>query len=402
MKTMLEKMKNKKCILACSGGPDSMALLDMARRSGVLCVVCHVNYNMRASALRDQKIVSDYCHKYDLPFFFESVYFDGKGNFQNWARQVRYEFFKQIFHKQECDAILTAHHHDDVLETFLMQKERKSSPSTFGIAEKETILDCCIMRPLLNTTKQELLDYCAEHEIAYGLDESNQSDSYTRNRIRKKLACMTLEQHKDLLEEMYQRNGLKKEWDQKINAILTEKMTIETLFSFEQPELLLFNWIRQYGHLQLSHKVCCDLLKQINTSKNVEISLSNYVKLSKMYNWLALYQKLDVSYCYVLDTIELLSTPYFSIRKKGSSTEAVTLSEDDFPLTIRNAQKEDAIVLQFGTKKIFRWFIDRKIPWEQRRSWPVVVNRHGDVILVPQIGCDCKHYSNNPTCFVVK
>ncbi|MFR0979969.1 MAG: tRNA lysidine(34) synthetase TilS, partial [Holdemania filiformis] len=48
------------------------------------------------------------------------------------------------------------------------------------------------------------------------------------------------------------------------------------------------------------------------------------------------------------------------------------------------------------------WFIDRKIPPDQRRRWPVVVNCRGEIILVPKIGCNVAHYSNNPTCFVIK
>ncbi|MBQ7890489.1 MAG: tRNA lysidine(34) synthetase TilS, partial [Erysipelotrichaceae bacterium] len=58
--------------------------------------------------------------------------------------------------------------------------------------------------------------------------------------------------------------------------------------------------------------------------------------------------------------------------------------------------------LRFGTKKLNRWFIDRKIHRNERLRWPVVLNRHGEVILVPGIGCDLEHYSNNPTCFVLK
>ena len=87
---------------------------------------------------------------------------------------------------------------------------------------------------------------------------------------------------------------------------------------------------------------------------------------------------------------------------QGETTEAVTLAEEDFPITIRSPQPQDAIQLRFGKKRLNRWFIDRKIPPDQRRSWPVVVNRRGEIVLVPKIGCNVAHYSNNPTCFVIK
>ena len=80
----------------------------------------------------------------------------------------------------------------------------------------------------------------------------------------------------------------------------------------------------------------------------------------------------------------------------------MTLHEDDFPITIRNVEEHDVIELRFGNKKINRWFIDRKIPKKERKIWPVVVNAKGNVILVPKIGCDIAHFSNNPTIFVLK
>jgi tRNA(Ile)-lysidine synthase len=121
-----------------------------------------------------------------------------------------------------------------------------------------------------------------------------------------------------------------------------------------------------------------------------------------MYHLIEICEKKEVLYSYVLERLELMNTEYFTISDDGKSTEAVTLSEDDFPVVVRNARNGDAISLRFGTKKLSRWFIDRKIPKDERRRWPVMVNRHGEIVLVPGIGCDCEHYSNTPTCFMVK
>ena len=110
----------------------------------------------------------------------------------------------------------------------------------------------------------------------------------------------------------------------------------------------------------------------------------------------------EVAYAYTYEHIQFEKTPYFCISQTGSSVEALTLTKDDFPITIRNAKKGDQIQLRFGTKKLNRWFIDRKIPKKERKVWPVVVNKDGNVILVPKIGCDIAHFSNNPTLFVLK
>ena len=93
---------------------------------------------------------------------------------------------------------------------------------------------------------------------------------------------------------------------------------------------------------------------------------------------------------------------YFKISKEGSSVEALTLSESDFPITIRSPKPMDAIQLRFGRKKVNRFFIDRKISHKERKTYPIVVNRMGNVVLVPKLGCDVEHYSIQPNCFVLK
>ena len=110
----------------------------------------------------------------------------------------------------------------------------------------------------------------------------------------------------------------------------------------------------------------------------------------------------EISYSYVYDHAVFEKTPYFETAPHGTGVEAVTLQATDWPITIRNAQPQDAIQLRFGVKKLNRWFIDRKIPKKERKLWPVVVNAAGNVILVPKIGCDIAHFSNNPTLFVLK
>lgn len=100
--------------------------------------------------------------------------------------------------------------------------------------------------------------------------------------------------------------------------------------------------------------------------------------------------------------IELFATPYFRIAENGESTEAVTLYQEDFPITIRNPRPQDAIQLRFGIKTLKPVVYRQEDPADQRRRWPVVVNRRGEIVLVPKIGCNVAHYSNNPTCFVIK
>ena len=86
----------------------------------------------------------------------------------------------------------------------------------------------------------------------------------------------------------------------------------------------------------------------------------------------------------------------YRIEEGSSGVNAVTVSEKDFPLTIRSFREGDAIVMRFGTKQVHRFFIDRHIPLYQRKTWPVVENAAGEIILVPGLGCDITHYSIKP------
>ena len=93
---------------------------------------------------------------------------------------------------------------------------------------------------------------------------------------------------------------------------------------------------------------------------------------------------------------------YFSLSDKGGPMEGVTLKEDDFPIIIRNAREKDHISMRYGKRKLNRFFIDAKIPLRKRLTWPVMVNREGNVILVPGIGCDRLHYSEKHNMFMIE
>ena len=122
-------VKNRLYILAVSGGPDSIFLLEKMRYEGYNLVVAHVNYKKRKSSDYDEKLVRNYCQKYSLPcevYQFQGSEYNFIRNFQDKARQVRYNFFQKLTDKYQTKYIVVAHHLDDHLETYLLQKQRKS------------------------------------------------------------------------------------------------------------------------------------------------------------------------------------------------------------------------------------------------------------------------------------
>nr|CAG8433656.1 12618_t:CDS:2 [Entrophospora candida] len=120
--------KDRLYILGISGGPDSMFLLNNLRREKYKFIVSHINYKKRIDSDRDEKIVRDYCQNYSLPlevYQVENVNYFLKGNFQDKARKIRYNFFQRLAEKYQTRYIVVAHHFDDHLETYLLQKQRK-------------------------------------------------------------------------------------------------------------------------------------------------------------------------------------------------------------------------------------------------------------------------------------
>lgn len=394
-------------VLGVSGGPDSMALFDMCIKQGIKVVAVHMNYQKRDSSNRDMAIVRDYCDKYGIAFEYRMQNKQCIGNFQAFARQERYAFYKEMVQKYHASGVLLAHHRDDHLETYLMQKQRESIGVYYGIQKETVVMDCCIIRPLLGVGKQELEAYCKENEVPYGIDESNLSNAYARNKIRHEIIERMSGQEKEELALEIEDENLKLQNQRKETQKFLDVWdgNIDCLQGFDPYELqqILFQWIDGCCHCHLSGSQIRELADFVQSkAKNWTKDIQRQYSIYSEYGKLCIDSNEDQSYAYIYPQCRYQKTPYFEISPQGSSVEAVTLQDSDFPITIRSAKPGDEIRLRFGTKKLNRWFIDRKIPKKERKTWPVVMNALGNIILVPKIGCDIEHFSNNPTLFVLK
>lgn len=178
----------RKFLAAVSGGPDSMALLDKYKKQ--IVAVCHVNYNIRQTAKRDYLIVKRYCLKNKIKLFIKDVNKETysqyhSNNFENVARQIRYEFFLEVSKKTKINTILIGHNLDDFVETAYMQFKRKSKSLYYGIKKKSNYKELKIERPLLHIRKKSLEQYCIDNSVSFGIDETNLSDEHERNKVRK-------------------------------------------------------------------------------------------------------------------------------------------------------------------------------------------------------------------------
>ena len=384
---MLNLDKNKKYLLACSFGPDSMALCDMLLKEGYRFGVAHVNYHLRQEADEEEFELRNYCLIHGIGIFVKSIRENlGDNNLEAKCRDIRYNFFIDVVKNNGYDALLVAHQEDDLIETYLMQKKRKNLVNYFGIKEISYFTDVEIIRPLLKYRKKELLIYCRMFAVPYAIDKTNLEDHFLRNQIRHQVVeQMTPEERKDILKEIDSENEKLAAVFEKISKINSNK--IEDYNRLNETEFL-------YAIVALGRKIKSDFtiskeqgneLRKVLLSEKPNVSLTvDELCFVKEYDEFSI--KEDVEACdyeYVLKEPGALDTPYFSLDfTNGASNRNV--SPEDYPLTIRNARADDAYQIKDYKKELRRLFIDWKMPVSLRNRWPIIINKDGIIIYVPR------------------
>ncbi|RGS31670.1 tRNA lysidine(34) synthetase TilS [Eubacterium sp. AF22-8LB] len=381
-----------KCVVACSGGPDSMALLDQLNKQGRDIVVAHVNYKHRDTADRDENIVKEYCQKYGIPV--RVCYpIHEKGNFQAWARDVRYAFFEEVADEFDTKLLYVAHQMDDVIETYFFQKKRNMICDYYGLKQESSRHGYKIIRPLLSYTKVELQMYCVENGVSFGIDESNLTNHYTRNVIRHtQIEKMSRKEKEEWILKIEEENAVWKKQRNQINLFLKGwNYDIQLLLNQENAWLYLDSFLFNTLHHHFSRKYMEELCIQLKS--NVLIEIENYL-LERHNNKLYFLPKpKDVNY--KLNALRVGEYEDFTILSQGNRIEGFSVEASDFPLIIRRVRANDSIKMRFGNKNVHRFFVDRKISKIQRKYWLIVENKLGHVIFVPGLGCDVEHYSQN-------
>lgn len=381
-----------KCVVACSGGPDSMALLDQLNKQGKDIVVAHVNYKHRDTADRDENIVKDYCKKYDIPVRVCYPVHE-KGNFQAWARDVRYAFFEEVADAFDAKILYVAHQMDDVIETYLFQKNRNMICDWYGLKEKSMRHGYQIIRPLLSFTKSELQQYCNENGVSFGIDESNLTNHYTRNVIRHtQIEKMSRDEKEAWILKIQNENEV---WQIKRKAIeeffKDWNKDVDSLLDQEDAWLYLDTFLFHSLHHHFSKKYMEELCVQLK--RNVLIEIENF--LLERHGGKLYFMPRPKDVYYKLDELEFKDYADFVIKNEGKTIEMFSVDATDFPLVIRRVRANDTIQMRFGNKNVHRFFVDRKISKIYRKYWLVVENNVGNVIFVPGLGCDVGHYSQN-------
>jgi tRNA(Ile)-lysidine synthase len=210
---MLEKFQNhiiqnfdfligKRLLLATSGGLDSMIMVDLFHKLSFKVAIAHCNFQLRGiESFEDQNFVQNYADANEIDVFitqFDTTTFakDFKLSIQVAARELRYSWFYELLETKKYDYILTAHHADDSLETFVINLIRGTGiEGLTGIPAQNGN----IIRPLLIFSRQEIEQYAKENDIEWREDSSNTSDKYLRNKIRHNVVPVLKELNSDFL-----------------------------------------------------------------------------------------------------------------------------------------------------------------------------------------------------------
>ena len=374
-------LSGKKLLVACSGGIDSMVLADLLKRSGHDISLAHCNYNLRgAESNGDQDFVRDYATRDGIAFFTTRFNTEAFANdvglsIQIAARQLRYSWFAELLAENRLDYVLTAHHADDNLETFLINIGRGTGlEGLVGIpAQNEKII-----RPLLAFSRREIEDFATESQIAWREDSSNSSDKYLRNRLRHGVVPVLKNTNPSFLDSFAQMQSHLKQSQslaedaarlvykqvafEKGNRILFKIFELKRL---ENYRAYLYQWLKDFGFTAWD-----DIYDLVDATSGKKVLSSDFVLL-KDREVLELFPRENADaevYEIKKETTDVNIPLKLSFRRVADITRTdvnIIFADEEkltWPLTVRKWREGDWFypIGLGGKKKVSKFFKDEK------------------------------------------
>ena len=375
------QLKDKKLLLAVSGGVDSMVLLDLFYKLRFDICVVHCNFQLRGKESdADEMLVREICQDSYIPYFIES--FDtlefakeNKLSIQLAARKLRYDWFQEII-SLGFDYVLTAHHLDDNVETFLINFTRGTGlEGLTGIPAQNGN----IIRPLLPFSREEIENYAQANQIQWREDSSNASDKYFRNKLRhnivptlKELNTGFLDSFQNTLHHLQQSESLVNDASKLVfEKVVEEKenqleIHLKPLLEFQNYKAYLYQWLKNYGfsawndiydlvEAQSGKQVFSETHILLKDREKLILSERNEINKSEVFIIESIESKVNIPlklrFCKAVNIFETVSNCIF-----------VDESKIKFPLTIRKWQEGDYFYPSGmnGKKKLSKYFKDEK------------------------------------------
>ena len=407
----LKKAKGKTVCAAVSGGVDSVVLLHMLKASegvyGYTLAAVHIEHGLRGEASKgDAAFVASLCKQYAVPLYTYS--FDCKKeakakklSIETAAREYRYRVFESLLKEGKADFIATAHHLDDHAETVLMHLARGSSlTGARGIEERKGYL-----RPLLHLKKSELVRYAKANGLTYREDKTNDSDEYTRNRIRHTVLPKLELAVPNASENLVRFARLAKEDDDCLYVLSKSLIEqIEPTTAEDTGYRLCFS-----SSAPLFRRACLSVLKALGierdyTSAQLEsvfalqflqsgkkISLPSGIEARREYDKICFYRLLETpreepSHSFALGSFEMNGYTITLSDAEPVESEfgkSLRLDADAVPpAAVFRCKREGDEFEKFGggKKSLKKYLVDRKISSSLRKELPILADEEGKAV----------------------
>ena len=415
-------LKEKKLLLAISGGIDSVVLAYLLQQLDYDISLAHCNFKLRGNESDgDEQFIRDFASKNDLELFvtsFDTERFakDNKLSIQVAARQLRYIWFHQLLEENNLDYLLTAHHLDDNLETFLINFTRGTGlEGLTGIP----VQNDKIIRPLLQFSREEILEFASENKIEWREDSSNASDKYLRNKLRhevvpilKSLNPSFLNSFQDTLKHLQQSKSLAEDASVLIyKQVVTEKENQKFFRLFDLKKLpnyeaYLFEWLQPFGFTAWKD------ISNLTETQSGKFILSENYRLLKDRDFLILEAIPEEDFTiYEIEENSEINFPIklnietvFEVEKSTNPTEIYVDKETlKFPLHIRKWREGDYFCPAGidGKKKVSKYFKDEKLSLSEKENTWLLLSEN-EIVWVIGKRQDRRFYIENTTTPILK
>lgn len=414
-------LRESKFFIAVSGGIDSMVLVDLFRKMNYNFSILHCNFQLRGNESEaETQFLRDFCKDNQLHYvlrYFETEQYASKKKLstQLAARELRYNWFKEEIEKQKYDFLLTAHHADDNLETFLINLSRGTGlEGLTGIPEHNDY----IIRPLLPFSRDEILAYANENKITWKEDSSNASDKYLRNKIRHQIVPFLKELHPTFLANFDKTQKFLNESQAFIHDEINSKYTdvvqddegkkvisIDKLLQLQNWKIYLYHWLKPCGFTAWN-----DIYDLVNTNSGKQVFSEDFILL-KDREALLLFKEEEVSESYWLK--EDQNSLKFPLKIKKSKVDNISIPNKDsifvdedklsFPLEIRKWKEGEYFYpsgMQ-GKKKLSKFFKDEKYSlYDKDNQW--ILYSNNEIVWIIGKRADQRFLANNTTNNILK
>lgn len=388
-----------KVLVALSGGADSVALLRVLLVLGYHCEAAHCNFHLRGEESdRDERFVNELCKGLGVTLHvthFDTVTYASRHHVsvEMAAREMRYDWFEQLRKERGMAVIAVAHHRDDSVETFLLNLIRGAGINGLkGISPHNG----CIVRPLLEVSRQDILDYLRCLRQGYVTDSTNLQDEYMRNKIRLNILPMLRELNPSVSESIAETSRrltdvsliYNKEIEAGKERVMEKSghILISRLMEESAPAALLFEILHPLGFNSVQ---AGDVFRSLSAQSGKRFVSAGWEVLRDRTELIIRRRKLadeEVEenvppFRLAMETQEIM--PDFVIPR-NKNTACLDADKVVLPLTVRKWRQGDKFVPfgMKGKKKVSDYLTDRKFSLFQKENQYVVCSAGQIVWLV--------------------